>query len=475
MAASVSTNDPIRWEIEWTVPASQSTSSAAAYTEARLTLQIGDDFIWPGTGFAWTWIEMLEWLGESWPWLCGEDGLPFSTDPATTDDLRRWVDQQYRLAAVSERDRAELALWDFLSVHDLSHALKGAQSAPIVVWREGLLGHILTATGHTTGPWAPVKSSLEGLGNEINARLEPLSDDARARVARETWERRNAPSMQDLLSVAAVPDLLADRVASALSAEKGKGSAGAQWLSIERNEILAAARMTASLPHSVTSAILDRILALPKASTAQIDTVAERVAGTAEIPPDAQPYEEGYAYAEAFRRVLGLSDGEAFVPKSWLTAAGIQYEEVDLQTSLIDAVAAWGEVHGPAVVVNTSGKHSQSARGKNASIAHEIGHLLLDREGALSAVEILGGRVNPRIESRVRAFAAELLLPRAIAGRVLAEAGDVDSAARFVRSLTARYGVSNEVVAWQARNSGEWMQDRVTDHLRGLVHDPQRF
>jgi len=86
----------------------------------------------------------------------------------------------------------------------------------------------------------------------------------------------------------------------------------------------------------------------------------------------------------------------------------------------------------------------------------------------------LGGRLNPTVEARARAFAAEVLLPRQDAGEELATA-DAQSVARAVRSLTSRYRVSKELVAWQARNSSIPLDDEVRDYLRGLVVTPSRF
>lgn len=475
MVASVISPDPIRWQVAWTADDPAATNTAASATDGQLALIVGEEDVWPASDFNWTWVELLEWLGDSWPWLCGEDGLPFGADPETTEDLRRWPHQEYRLSSASERDRAELALWDFLAVHDLSQALRGAQLPAVVVWREGLIGHVLTRTGHLRTSWTSVKRSLEALGWEIHARLEPLRGDARAEAARENWESRDSLSMENLLSVAGVPDLLADHVAAALGSLVGTRSVAPRNLNIERNEVLAAARMSAGLPTSVTAAILERILAIPKVSTKKIDAVAHRVQEAAEVPIDAQPFEAGYEFAQAFRRMYGLSDEDAFAPAQWLKQVGVRYDEVDLGTCLIDALAVWGEAHGPAVVINVSGSHARAARGRNASIAHEIGHLLLDRQGALSAVEVLGGLVNPRVESRARAFAAEVLLPRGIAGRVFSESDGQDSTEHLVRSLASRYGVSRELVAWQARNSGVRLRDEVVDRLRTMVREPHRF
>jgi Zn-dependent peptidase ImmA (M78 family) len=57
---------------------------------------------------------------------------------------------------------------------------------------------------------------------------------------------------------------------------------------------------------------------------------------------------------------------------------------IDLWTSdRIDAVACWGPRHGPAVLLNREGRHAHTERGARATLAHEICHLLIDRQGSL--------------------------------------------------------------------------------------------
>jgi Zn-dependent peptidase ImmA (M78 family) len=75
-------------------------------------------------------------------------------------------------------------------------------------------------------------------------------------------------------------------------------------------------------------------------------------------------------------------------------------------------------------------------------------------------------------EARARAFAAELLLPRSVAGEALAASKDPEG---DVRRLCRRYNVSQEIVAWQARNSLLPLRALVTAYLRPLVSRPDAF
>jgi Zn-dependent peptidase ImmA (M78 family) len=107
-----------------------------------------------------------------------------------------------------------------------------------------------------------------------------------------------------------------------------------------------------------------------------------------------------------------------------------------------------------------------------ATYAHELAHLLLDRTTALPLAEVIGGRAVGSTEERARAFAAQLLLPKEEAGRALASTTDP---AQTVRSLQSRYGVSQEIIAWQARNSDVQLSAEVHAVLRSFVSRPWRF
>ncbi len=122
--------------------------------------------------------------------------------------------------------------------------------------------------------------------------------------------------------------------------------------------------------------------------------------------------------------------------------------------------------------MNTAGHHNSSRQGLRATYAHEIAHLLLDRTTALPLAEVMGGRAVGSTEERARAFAAQLLLPKEEAGRAFASTTDP---ARTVRVLQRRYGASQEVVAWQARNSDIQLSAEVHDVLRRFVSRPWRF
>jgi Zn-dependent peptidase ImmA (M78 family) len=152
---------------------------------------------------------------------------------------------------------------------------------------------------------------------------------------------------------------------------------------------------------------------------------------------------------------LGLDNRTAADPEAWLGEWGVAVREEALPAP-IDALAVWGERHGPAILLNTAeGGHPAQPAGRRITLAHEIAHLLIDRERALPAAELvkIGGQdLAPAIpEVRARAFAAELLLPRETAAQYVQD--DRLSLDAAIDQLVSDFAVSQQVAGWQIRNS----------------------
>ena len=86
------------------------------------------------------------------------------------------------------------------------------------------------------------------------------------------------------------------------------------------------------------------------------------------------------------------------------------------------------------------------------TLAHELCHLLIDREGALPVIDVLGGHFDNFIEQRANAFAAELLLPRSQIERIWASKVK-SSLTDIVNEATHEFQVSKSVAHAQIFNS----------------------
>jgi len=179
----------------------------------------------------------------------------------------------------------------------------------------------------------------------------------------------------------------------------------------------------------------------------------DELAGAAGVEVRWQPpFSQGHVLALWLRAKLAITDDSKVDPRALLGQWGVTIHELPQLEPALDAVACWGG-RGPAVLINPGGRHASSLAGRATTLAHEIAHLIMDRDRALPLAEVFGGATPLHLERRARAFAAELLLPREIARIAVARA---PSLARAAKQLQHDYGVSREVIGWQVKNGAGW-------------------
>jgi Zn-dependent peptidase ImmA (M78 family) len=469
---SGSSRDVLQVEIQWDEP--RSSSNAAEATWGRLSLTIGEQPLWgsPGDGIHWTWIELLEWLADAWVWLAyeqgGPAGLPFMWDPARPQHATSTLERYLESLPVTRRGETHEEAFEFVERHDLARALHGAIVPSVLVLREG---HGVWVAGRRLA-LGPVLESLQGVAESILARLDGI-DDERVVAARAAWESRDAKDADTL--VMATTGMTIHELEQATAPERHP-LLQRECSSPLDSEFLVAARLarTPTIPTQVLDELLELIGNLAKGSTAALDRLSSAaVEVVSHMPASSTAFEEGYALAGWLRGELGLDSEDRIDPEALLQRWGVEIGNVSLSTPEIDAVAVWGPRRRPTVLVNDEGAHNQSPGGRNATLAHEIDHLLIDRGGGLPLAEVIGGHAPVRLEQRARAFAAELLVPRQVAGKGFAEASRPPHA--VLQALVDRFGASQEVVAWQARNSEAVLSRDIKGFLRSKVSRPDLF
>jgi Zn-dependent peptidase ImmA (M78 family) len=230
-----------------------------------------------------------------------------------------------------------------------------------------------------------------------------------------------------------------------------------------------------SLPAQELSELFATMRAQPQVWMRPIDSAAESVAAVLAEADDKPAFEQGRSVARRLREHLSVGDSARAEPADVLAQWHIPVVDVRLSSPQLDAISVWGPRHGPAVIVNRNGRHSR-ANGRRATLAHEIGHLVMDRGAALPVAEVLGGRISSRVEMRARAFAAEFLLPESVAGQAVMQASTVKDLQRIVGELSSRYGASVEIVAWQAANAHDRrLPPMIASYLKSKVSNPQAF
>ena len=214
------------------------------------------------------------------------------------------------------------------------------------------------------------------------------------------------------------------------------------------SEILAVARLASDLS---VEAIADALALVSSGSGGAFEALDALSTGVLADPLEGRPYEQGLIAARWLRDRLSIENGARVEPEHLLMRLGVAVEHVRLD-SKIDAVAAWGPNHGPIVFVNQLGIHAKGRNGRRTTLAHELGHLLLDRQGALPLGDVLAGAGTQDVERRASAFAVELLLPQEWARQAFE--ANRDRVDYVVTTLSRDFGLSAESVAWQIRNSG---------------------
>jgi len=403
-----------------------------------------------------------EFVGVAWPYLEEEEAYPveFTTAfeiPRHLGELRGRAKLRWRSLDQRQAEAEEELLDDFLLVHDLGESLKGAFPPSLILLREGFCIRVATVAREWRLDFADTMHSLESLAECILARIDTLTD-ARSELARKRWKAREDLDRRSRLEAATglTSDILEKVWPRPLDT-----------VDDVPYTLKAAARMIGSVLESAAfKQILSDIETIPFGVTPALDTPRELSCQAIREYPDAPPYVQGYRLAQALREYLNKANGRVD-PETLLRQWGVDVRELDLANDQVDAIAVWGVRHRPTVFVNISGLRSHLPTGRRATCAHELCHLLVDTEGALPAVEVLGGRVPPHLEQRANAFAAEFLLPRFEAGRaVTAELEFVyapDARRRAVEAALQRlntdYDVSFEIAAWQIKNSGHHLSD----------------
>jgi Zn-dependent peptidase ImmA (M78 family) len=423
-------------------------------------------------GFSWTWVELVEHLARHWAYVFVEEGDPLGLD-APPELLRAAVDERWGAVAAEQRAEEEELLWAYLQSHDLASAVQGAYPAPLWLTREGNELRIACKDAVVRSPLVNARAVLVALGEAIVLRLRALGDEPRALAAVANWERREAI---DPMRLAAIATGLGSAEVEALADVEDLHLTSLEFdTAFKPDEYLAVARMArGALPIDALAMLFDVMRAQPAVWTGPIDKLADGAGEILEGLADKQAFDQGRAVARWLREHLSIQDTERVEPDELLANWKISLVDVRLPSRELDAVSFWGSKHGPAVIVNRNGRHGRM-NGLRATLAHEIGHLIMDRKTALPVAEVMGGRVSNRVEMRARAFAASLLMPESIAGKEVVGARDVKELDQTLSRLSGWYGASLELVAWQAYNANDRrLPPMAFRHLRsrGLLRPP---
>lgn len=433
-------------------------------TWGDLQLWVGDTLVWGQLdatgqiqGVTWSWIELLEFLGNAWPYLTEEEQLPIALynreeRPKHLGELCGRAKIRWRKLNEQEVDTEDALLRDFLAVHDLAEALRGAQPPQLLLLRQGNQMLVATTRQEWVLPFAVTMSALEEFCVAIKDKIAHL-EDIQSETARSRWDNRESmPAAERLQIATGIEKSLLDRIwPTSLEAANDK-----------LYELKAAARMIGSkLPDDQIKTVLAKINSLPNGKHLNLGNLHQKVTGLIDEHRSSDPATQGYLLASMLREHLNCITGKV-EPKDVLVKWGVSVTRIEISNSSLDAIAVWGAAHTPTILLNTEGPRAKLPTGTRSTLAHEICHLLVDINGALPAAEVFGGNIPYVIEQRANAFAAEFLLPRSAAGNHLGNElkfvhipdERYKTTEEAISCLADSYGASHETTAWQIINSG---------------------
>ncbi len=449
-----STTD-LQFQLTWCSHTQDAINASTAHAQVLLAGEIvwGDE----ETPFTWDWSNFLAFLGSAWNWLWYEELYPIPINPLTP--LKMWSEAERRWEQMGDDlvSTEQLSVYEFESVHNLAKGFDGIHLPPLFLLKQG--NEILISTEQQTLslPISEVKSCLESLGETIYQRLQCCADEAHAKAVMHLWQQREqliplTPLVTGLTEAQLQP--LAEIIPSIQHAE-------------DIQELHLAARMVGHLSSTSIEQVLNQLNQLPHRLlplTTELDKLAEATRAQLAQLQDEKPFIQGYVLADWLRAKLSLVQGKV-QPQHLLKQLCVDIQEVNLEDS-IQAIACWREHMQPVILLNIKGTHHKTIAGQNASLAHELCHLLVDRHHALPAIEVLGGRLPKSIEQRANAFAAEFLLPRKTAAAYISQFDMAEMEPKqLLNKITQKYQVSKQLAAHQILNADAALESNLQAFL----------
>lgn len=423
---------------------------------ARASLSWVGDPYWSGEDAGpldWTWIDLLAWLARHWSALTLEEGWPLPLPRARhPGDLLSQAQERWRERPQAQVDQEQTELYRYLDRHNLARAMRGAYVPALTLARSGNTMWVVDEDLQATRTeLAAIRQQLERIGEQLADYFRP-SQDPQVLETRSAWGARDRNLQRDYLryrtglegdrlqqigsdAMSLIEQLLADLVPTRPEPPH-----------------LAVARMAR---HVLTSPQIGRLIQKIGGEISRNRPLSSRLAETSRAAMASlvagKPWEQGYRLAQWLRAELKLDPAARFEPLRLLRDFDVAVMLEPLETPAIDALASWGEAAAPFVIVNNQLlARSSTLNGQRSTLAHELCHLLVDRQRALPVAEVLGGEVDLECEQRANAFAAEVLLPQAWAAQVWAASASSEGALTHLRES---HGVSRQLAAQHLLNT----------------------
>jgi Zn-dependent peptidase ImmA (M78 family) len=218
----------------------------------------------------------------------------------------------------------------------------------------------------------------------------------------------------------------------------------------------------------LTQRIIDNYVddATPLLTTLNLPLDADEVS---QLPPG----EQGGRLGEKACELLATGNGNWIDVESIMRRRRIVMSEMPFSDSDVRAISIFGPTQRPHVFRNTETRWGNNPEVTRFTLAHELCHLLLDREYGDELAIASGPWAPLAIEQRANAFAAAFLMPTWLLRDLLADATAPADTPETIRSVSTKLRVSASSLIDRLYNLGEIaFDDRI--RLRTVWTAPSR-
>ena len=192
--------------------------------------------------------------------------------------------------------------------------------------------------------------------------------------------------------------------------------------------------------------------------------------------PMSPAWSQGYELADELHRHFHgeFADGGSADVEGLIERLDIKVEILELSDERVRGVSIAGPRHRPGIIVNSHHAANRHPAGCRFTLAHELCHLLFDREAG-RRLAIASGPWAPRdVERRANAFAAMLLMPTSLVQQAVAALSVPVATVEGIREVASRLRAGRSAVLNHLKNLGfidESDQQRIADQAFILTSD----
>jgi Zn-dependent peptidase ImmA (M78 family) len=185
------------------------------------------------------------------------------------------------------------------------------------------------------------------------------------------------------------------------------------------------------------------------------------------------PGEQGSRLGEKACELLAPSAQDWVDVQTILNTLGVEVTDIELSDTELRAVSLFGPTQRPHILINSNTRLAQSPGARRFTVAHELFHLLLDREYGDELAIASGPWAPAAIEQRANAFAAAFLMPTWLLREELAGANASPDNLVTIQIMSARLRVSMSSFVDRLYNLGELTSDERFQLRPPWPHQPR--